>query len=514
MDVTCMKRLVSTVCAAAVVCAVLAGCGGNDIADSSRLTDGTASSPAGTTTAHVSTVSATGTDNKTTTAGQPSTAVPSTTVKPITSAPVTNQPTQTTTASRTTTVPQISTALPLVTTTGPKDTSALPVTTTRPGVTSAPTTTVIEIAGEPVITPSGRVWQPRVKSTVADAPDKSWDKGVGCPSVIVLEHSGSRNGLIIAAYSVADSGLTGGRTSLRIARSSDGGHTFVLAAKVYESFDTTIEACWNPHLFELPTRIGDMPAGTLLLAGGSIDPGQSSKSTISIWRSFDCGESWEQYSVVAEGGGIGDGVWEPFLLCENGYLYCFYSDDATTKHSQSLVYKKSSDGKNWSGPHDMVAPDDYAWRPGMISIAKMGNGKFFAVYEVGSDKGGGVPVYYKITDSPDNWDSRSLGKKLTAKNGQDCGSAPWCAWSPVGGECGTLVVSAKYGTGDNRLFVSYDYGETFELVENPLNYPNENGYGYSASLFFSSDGKTLYYANTTDNGKGKAKIEFVKIGIS
>ncbi len=508
-----MKRLVSTVCAAAVVCAVLAGCGGNDIADSSRLTDGTASSPAGTTTAHVSTVSATGTDNKTTTAGQPSTAVPATTVKPITSAPVTNQPTQTTTASRTTTVPQISTALPPVTTTGPKDTSALPVTTTRPGVTSVPTT-VIEIAGEPVITPSGRVWQPRVKSTVADAPDKSWDKGVGCPSVIVLEHSGSRNGLIIAAYSVADSGLTGGRTSLRIARSSDGGHTFVLAARVYESFDTTIEACWNPHLFELPTRIGDMPAGTLLLAGGSIDPGQSSKSTISIWRSFDCGESWEQYSVVAEGGGIGDGVWEPFLLCENGYLYCFYSDDATTKHSQSLVYKKSSDGKNWSEPHDMVAPGDYAWRPGMISIAKMGNGKFFAVYEVGSDKGGGVPVYYKITDSPDDWDSRNLGRKLIAKNGQDCGSAPWCAWSPVGGECGTLVVSAKYGTGDNRLFVSYDYGETFELVENPLNYPNENGYGYSASLFFSADGKTLYYANTTDNGKGKAKIEFVKIGIS
>lgn len=503
-----MKRLVSTVCAAAVVCAVLAGCGGNDIADSSRLTGGT-------TTAYVSTVSVTVTDNKTTTAGQLSTAVPATTVTPITSAPVTNLPTQTATASRTTTTPQVSTALPPVTTTGPKDTSAPPVTTTRPSITSAPpSTTVTEIAGEPVITPNGRVWQPLVKSTVADAPEKSWDKGIGCPSVIVLEHSGSKNGLIIAAYSVADSGLTGGRTSLRIARSSDGGNTFVLAAKVYESLDTTIEACWNPHLFELPTRIGDMPESTLLLAGGSIDPGQRRKSTISVWRSFDCGESWDQYSVVAEGGGIGDGVWEPFLFCENGYLYCFYSDDATAKHSQSLVYKKSTDGKNWSEPYDMTAPDDYALRPGMISIAKMGNGKFFSVYEVGSDKGGGVPVYYKITDSPDSWDSKKLGKKLTAKNGQTCGSAPWCAWSPIGGECGTLVVSAKYGTGDNRLFVSYDYGETFELVENPLNYPNENGYGYSASLFFPSDGKTLYYANTTDNGKGKAKIEFAKIRIS
>ena len=508
MDVACMKRLVSTVCAAAVVCAVLAGCGGNDIADSSRLTGGT-------TTAYVSTVSVTVTDNKTTTAGQPSTAVPATTVTPITSAPVTNLPTQTATASRTTTTPQVSTALPPVTTTGSKDTSAPPVTMTRPSIISAPpSTTVTEIAGEPVITPNGRVWQPLVKSTVADAPEKSWDKGIGCPSVIVLEHSGSKNGLIIAAYSVADGGLTGGRTSLRIARSSDGGNTFVLAAKVYESLDTTIEACWNPHLFELPTRIGDMPEGTLLLAGGSIDPGQRRKSTISVWRSFDCGESWEQYSVVAEGGGIGDGVWEPFLFCENGYLYCFYSDDATAKHSQSLVYKKSTDGKNWSEPYDMTAPDDYALRPGMISIAKMGNGKFFSVYEVGSDKGGGVPVYYKITDSPDSWDSKKLGKKLTAKNGQTCGSAPWCAWSPIGGECGTLVVSAKYGTGDNRLFVSYDYGETFELVENPLNYPNENGYGYSASLFFPSDGKTLYYANTTDNGKGKARIEFAKIRIS
>ncbi len=378
---------------------------------------------------------------------------------------------------------------------------------------AAPITTLPEIAGDPIITPSGRVLQPQVKSVIAKAPDSSWGTGIGTPSVIVLEHSGDKNGLVVAAYSVGDSGLTGGPTSIRIARSFDGGKTFKTAAKVYESFDSSIEACWNPHLFELPCDVGDMPEGTLLLAAVSIDAGQSRKSTISIWRSFDQGKRWEQYSVIAEGGGLGEGVWEPFLVYENGYLYCFYSDDSPKTNSQSLVYKKSTDGKDWSQSYDMVAPDDYKWRPGMAVIAKMGNGKYFAVYEVGYEDVGGVPIYYKITDSLDSWDEKSLGKQLTAKGGETCGSAPWCAWSPVGGECGTLIVSAKYGTENNEFFVSYDYGESFELVENIFEYPSDNGYGYSASLFFSADGRTLYYANTTDNGGGKAKIEFAKIKL-
>lgn len=373
-----------------------------------------------------------------------------------------------------------------------------------------------EFASDPIKLSSTLTLIPTALSTIEEAPKRSWGGGIGTPSVIELSHNGDNNGTYIASYAVSDSGYTGKATSLRTERSTDGGKTWTETGRAYEGFDKTIEASWNPHLFELPCQVGDMPEGTLLLAGISIDAGQKKKTAVNIWRSYDLGDSWEHY-VLVDTGGVGDttgGLYEPYLMYENDKLYCFYSDETDkANHSQKLVFKTSTDGVNWSEKVDMVALDDQTERPGMAVVAKMGNGKYFAVYEVcNTADGTGAPIYFKITDNLDDWDPTDKGTRLRTTDDSGYGSAPWCAWSPVGGDCGMLIISTCYGTDDNDLVVSFDYGKTFVRMKNPL--PYEDG-GYSASLFFSADGKTLLYSNTVDlkAGSEKSRVDFIALEL-
>ncbi|MBR3715692.1 MAG: exo-alpha-sialidase [Clostridia bacterium] len=351
-----------------------------------------------------------------------------------------------------------------------------------------------------------------VSSTVKEAPQNTWGTGIGYPTIIELQHSGENNGKIIASFSIADSGKRGKPTSFRIMESVDGGETWKQIGEAVETIDRSIEACWNPHLFELPEQVGDMPKGTLLLAGCSIDPGQKIKSHIAIWKSLDCGKTWKEFTVVTAGGGLGEGVWEPYLYYEDGYLYCFYSDDSLPEYDQTVSYKRSKDGKTWEDIVHVVAGDKFAYRPGMGIFTKMGNGQYFIVYEIFGEWSG-CPIHYKITDDITDWNPSDLGTRLTAGS-YTMGSAPWCAWTPVGGECGTLIVTSKYGSATpNKILVSFDYGKTFEAIDNPLPYSGKESLGYSASLFFSADGTTLFYGNNVDGKGEKSKIAFAKIKI-
>lgn len=355
--------------------------------------------------------------------------------------------------------------------------------------------------------------QMEVLSTVFNSPKNTWGIGTNYPTVIELQHSGDANGTLLATFDVADSGLAGRPTRFRIMESKDGGKSWKKISEVTETADPSIEACWNPQLFELSAPLGDLPAGTLLLAGVSIDPGQKIKSQISLWKSTDCGKHWEQFSIVAEGKGVEEGgVWEPFLWQEGGCLYCFYSDETQSGHDQAIVYRTTEDGKNWSEPIFAVAAENPTWRPGMASITQMGNGQYFMVYELFGNWDG-CPIYYKTADSITGWVPSDTGTQLLCKDGYFVGSAPWCLWTPAGGECGTLIVSAVYGSqSPNKLLVSFDYGKSFEAVENPLPYTDGRG-GYSASLFLSADRKTVYYTNNVDGTQGKSRIAFARIRI-
>lgn len=354
-----------------------------------------------------------------------------------------------------------------------------------------------------------------VISTVYDPGSGS----VNYPNIIELQHSGESNGTLLAVMEISAS------AGFRICRSTDGGKTWKFVITVKESIENDLRIHWMPYIYELPCQVGDMPKGTLLLAGttAKVNPG---RSHITIWRSFDNGSKWEQYSEVAIGGGTYDtspadetyhGVWEPYIFYDNGRLYCFYSDDSDPLHDQKISYKTSADGVNWEDQVDVVCFEEYHWRPGMMTVAKMGNGKYFCPYERVEYFGGNTDIYFKIVDSLDgDWNPTDSGTKLVSVTkgapSKGVGSAPWCAWSPAGGECGTLVLNATWG-GEKHIYVSFDYGESFEALENPLSSPQMSG--YSPSFFFSSDGSTLFYLNrvAVNSTDAKYKIQFAKVII-
>ena len=132
-------------------------------------------------------------------------------------------------------------------------------------------------------------------------------------------------------------------------------------------------------------------------------------------------------------------------------------------------------------------------------------------------------IYYKTTKDITKWDARSIGTKIQTASGHTIGSAPWCIWTPAGGECGTLFVTGRWeekGDGTNRVFVSFDYGRTWETIENPLPFNEKNdvgnygAYGRSPCFIVGKDPSIVYYINTTDVPEtGKQRIQFAKLKI-
>lgn len=354
------------------------------------------------------------------------------------------------------------------------------------------------------------------------------------PSVIELRHNGENNGKLIAILAVNDtpsSGYTHLDTNSCVMESSDGGKTWKMIARPQETIKPThtaedgtvynVQGISMAHIYELPTQVGDMPEGTLLYSGTSVH--YDCYSQVAIWRSFDCGYTWEEFTVIDTGGGSREGVWEPFTWYEksDGYLYCFYSDDSDPLHDQKLVFKRSKDGVNWS---DEVAVCEFSKksdRPGMIIMTQMGSGEYLMVYEYyGIGKG---KVYYKITDDITSWNPKSPGELLTDGDGYTVKGGPACIWTSVGGEKGILLASGKVdmdGGQQHLLYVSFDYGRSWTTIENPLPYDitldskETNRIGHSPTFIVGSDPSVIYYLNTTVNPEnGYQMVEFAKLRI-
>ncbi|MBP3332848.1 MAG: exo-alpha-sialidase [Clostridia bacterium] len=342
------------------------------------------------------------------------------------------------------------------------------------------------------------------------------------PSIVELQYQENEedNGKLVAIleFSSSNDNSTWGS----VWESTDKGESWKIIARPRETLDRTIKGISMAHIYELPAAVGDMPAGTLLYSGTSVD--YSRRSQIAIWRSFDAGHTWKEYTMVASAGGLKEGIWEPFTWYDesDGYLYCFYSDDSDPRHDQKLVYKRSKDGKTWSDVCHVCAFDNPADRPGMLAMTKMGNGEYFAVYEYcGSEN---CHIYYKTTKDITSWNPSDPGTKLKA-GGYSVGSAPWCVWTSAGGECGTLIVTGMWesgGDGTHRMFVSFDYGKTWETMTNPLPYDLGNEatehdhIGYSPSLFVGADRSVIYYLNTTNTNDPKyavAEIKFARLKL-
>ena len=149
----------------------------------------------------------------------------------------------------------------------------------------------------------------------------------------------------------------------------------------------------------------------------------------------------------------------------------------------------------------------------MITVAKMGNGKYLATYEVvdrPSQTLNTAPVYYKISNDGVTWPS-GLGTKLTLANGRGIGSSPSVKWVS-GGPNGTVIVSSKWGldssgniSGGENFYVNYNFGlGNWERLPYAVTYDatdSQGGYfaGFAQGFDASPDGNTLYQATNVEN---------------
>ena len=348
---------------------------------------------------------------------------------------------------------------------------------------------------------------------------------LGYPKGITLQHQKNPedNGKLIAHLFVSDS--SGPKTKSCFVESSDGGLTWEIISRPEEQNAMNKLHSLQPgqmsHVYELPEALGKYPAGTLVFSSGSINYGL--RSEIWIWYSTDCGRSWTQTVQIASMPNTDDegkGVWEPYSIYDNGYLYCFYSDQTNPKYDQALVFRRTKDGINWEDMKYVCAFDGEREGPGMIIITKMGNGEFFAVYEYYGKAGSHAKgqIYYKKTRDLNNWgDPSDLGTMIKSGKLEIMG-APACLWVPAGGECGTLIVSGKEDNSDteeHRIMISNDYGETWVTMSNPLPYNRGDAdrSGKSPTFFLAPDGRTVYYINQTANIGANRKLEFIAFKI-
>lgn len=241
--------------------------------------------------------------------------------------------------------------------------------------------------------------------TLYTPPSDSPSYGALSPRAVQLKHSGSNNHKMYATFEQTSDSIP----VFPVYESVDNGVSWTQVGAVKDTRNG-----WGmlncPELFELPQAVGDMPAGTLLLAGNSV-PSDKSATRLELYKSNDLGRTWVYVSTIAAGGrnDIGyDPIWEPFFLVHNNKLIVYYSDERDPAHGQKLVHQTTTDGLAWGPVVDDVAFPDSSLRPGMPTVAKMGNGHYVMTYEMVGYPG--VPNYLKTTSDPENWNPSEIGE--------------------------------------------------------------------------------------------------------
>jgi hypothetical protein len=302
------------------------------------------------------------------------------------------------------------------------------------------------------------------------------------PRALQLHYGGNSNGYMLATFEKYVSGTP----TFPIYRSQDSGASWT---KISDVTDT--KNGWGmryqPFLYELPQTIGSMGAGVVLAVGNSI-PSDLSKTKLDVYKSVDHGQSWSYVSSIATGGkadpnGTQDPIWEPFVMVANNKLIVYYSDERDPANNQKIVHQTSSDGINWSSVVNDVALGT-TLRPGMPTIAKMGNGSYLMAYEIVGYSGGNQ-TRYKVSTNPESWNPSNAGTEL---NGTAVGGSPYVIWMSSGGTNGTLVLSAN---NSDNLYINKSNGTgTWSTISSPVNR------AYSRSLVTMADNKTAFIIST------------------
>lgn len=363
------------------------------------------------------------------------------------------------------------------------------------------------------------------------------DSGVTYVRMISLKHNGSDNGTLLCVFDQQI--VVDGQGVWPVYKSTDNGETWQHISDIRDNtYGTTHKM--NPCIFELPKAIGNLREGTILVAGLLI-PDDWSKSQITIFASTDLGATFSPLSVVDIGGptdydrsptATTTTVWEPFLGIDgNGSLACYYSDERQKASGvlQALVCRSSTDGINWGNTVNVVAVPNHSDRPGMITVTKMGNGKYMAVYEVVNRPTYDINTaicYYKISDDGINWNPTDLGTPIKLADGSGCGSAPYVKWVNAGGPNGMVIVVPKwqvdadgYIQGGQNFFVNYNYGAgDWERMPMAVTFDGPNTQnllsGFSGSIDTNLDNTVLYQSANVENltiGRNDARVGAVPL---
>lgn len=280
------------------------------------------------------------------------------------------------------------------------------------------------------------------------------------------------SGRLVAAFeksTVAASGSADGQT-IPVYKSDDNGTTWQPLADVkapaYASSDPAYSkyvSNWtNPYFYVMPQAVGNLAAGTLLMAtvvsgddynyldqkatNPSYAPthdGDRSDTAIALYSSTDSGATWNVVNIITTGswsnGGNypatentyhqNDPVWEPYLMVYNNQLVAYYSDEndytgydsttgvptldpsnATTPDPklQILAHRTwDGAGSSWSGPVVDVSGTTVTNSSGYSEIGG-GRPGMTNVVQTSDGKwmmtyeywGGGNNVRYKIASDP------------------------------------------------------------------------------------------------------------------
>ncbi|MFI7296137.1 RICIN domain-containing protein [Streptomyces sp. NPDC050121] len=336
----------------------------------------------------------------------------------------------------------------------------------------------------------------RATQTMYTSPSTAPSPGALYPRGLRLQHSGSSNGTMLATFEQYSSGTP----VFPIYRSTDNGNSWTQISSITDTHNG-FGMRYQPQLYELPTAIGNFPAGTILAAGNSI-PNDLSSTELDLYASTDHGATWSFVSSIAQGGraDVTNGltpVWEPFLMVSGSKLIVYYSDQRDPNHAQKVVHQTTTDGITWSSVVDDVAMPTYTDRPGMPTVAQLPNGNYVMTYEYGGASEGNFAVYYKISSNPEAFGSVT-GTVLRSTDGYVPTSAPFITWLPTGGPNGTLAVSGQSTT---DLFLNTQNGAAGAWTRIASTVPR----GYSRGMVPLADGHSLeifsagVVSNTVEN---------------
>lgn len=336
-----------------------------------------------------------------------------------------------------------------------------------------------------------------------------YDHGSFYPKVIRLA-----DGMLLASVSTNI-----GRDGVGVIEAStDGGQTFQQIAQIRDPTAANGGSACCASLFELPSPVGNLPAGTVLWAAstGSGAPFAQRTSRQRLWASEDNGLNWQFVSDIAVASNHYN-TWEPSLsVAGNGDLVAFYSDETDKKHhDQKLVQVRSSDAVHWTDYRETVVSDSWSVRPGMANVIRLPDDSYFMTYEVCNNDlvhlcGG---YFRRSTDGWDYGDPHDLGTSVRTADGKFVRHTPFPAWTPGPGPDGTiLLVSEMIVNADGSIAPengqavlangNLGNGPWYEIPA-PIAVPdvhNTNCKNFSPGLLPAKDGSSLLEVDTDLDG--------------